>query len=55
MYDMDGYDRHADSRDKKRDKSRTDKVMRGNRSVFTIQSVIAKKGREARRDRKGEK
>ena len=43
-----GYDRHANQRDRKRDKRQRDKLMRGNRSVFEIQKAIVKRGREAR-------
>jgi len=46
--DNEQVDRHASQRDNKAEKRRRDRLMRGNRSVFTIQDVIAKKGREAR-------
>lgn len=52
MYHMDSnneqVDRHASQRDNKAEKRRRDKPMRGNRSVFTVQDVIAKKGKKAR-------
>jgi hypothetical protein len=41
-------DRHANQRDKKRERRQTNKLMRGNRSVFEIQKAIEKRGREAR-------
>lgn len=44
-------DRHANQRDKKRDKRMQQRLMRGNRSVFEIQKAIVKRGKEA----KGEK
>lgn len=48
-----GHDRHADKRDRKRDKRVKSSLMRGNRSVFEIQKAIVKRGRQARE--KGEK
>lgn len=41
-------DRHANARDRKAKRAKTNKVMRGNRSVFEIQKAIVKRGREAR-------
>lgn len=41
-------DRHANARDRKREKARTSKAMRGNRSVFVIQDTIIKRGKAAK-------
>jgi hypothetical protein len=41
-------DRHANARDRKRDKSRHQDAMRGKRSVFEVQKAIVKRGRQAR-------
>ena len=41
-------DRHANARDRKRERAKEAKVMRGNRSVFEIQKAIVKRGRKAR-------
>jgi hypothetical protein len=44
-------DRHANARDRKRANSR--KMVVTNRSIFVIQEVIAKRGREAKAGKRG--
>lgn len=38
-------DRHANARDRKRERAMEQKTMRGNRSVFEIQKAIVKRGK----------
>jgi hypothetical protein len=42
-------DRHAKGRETKKERERTDSVMRGGRSVFEIQKSQLKRARSARR------
>jgi hypothetical protein len=43
-----GFDKHADKRDRLRDKRRKDKAMRGDRKVFIIQEMLGKRAKQAR-------
>lgn len=44
-----GTDRHANARDRKREKARLGKAMRGERSVFLIQEQLGKRAVKAKR------
>ncbi len=44
-------DRHADNRDAKRAKRKTDTAMRGNRSVRLLARIVSAKAQEARDNR----
>ena len=41
-------DKHASNRDKKLEKRVTQKLMRGNRSVFEMEKSIVKRGKKTR-------
>lgn len=46
-----GFDKHADKRDRARNKREKSKAMRGNRSVFIIQNAIGKRAKKAKGDK----
>ena len=50
MKDYSSYsDEHASYRDKKREKKLTEKLMRGNRSVFEMEKSIVKRSKQTRK------
>lgn len=50
-YSQYGDDRHANARDRKREKREQDARMRGNRSVFEMQKAQAKRDAQKRNKR----